>query len=200
MTAGMIIGLILLPFALMILAAAGKAHREETGVPMPSRGAMKNIRRTARKKGISEAAAYSQWLLRKQKRAGIITSTPTHHVHAVSTHPAASLFSSTDAGSMIPSAGSTQRPLPPITNHRITEEAPVKLRPARVRAPQHQPFDFEHLSMMAAGHGWVIRKQAFGLFFVLDKNRKAVENPYAEPDGIATDFTHRDLEDFLLTC
>ncbi|OYU90133.1 MAG: hypothetical protein CFE29_14130 [Bradyrhizobiaceae bacterium PARB1] len=65
MTAGMIIGLILLPFAWMLMAAANKMHRDETGVNAPTRDAMRRIRRNARKKGISEAEAYNQWLNRK---------------------------------------------------------------------------------------------------------------------------------------
>lgn len=65
-----IVGIILLMiFALMFNAAAHKAHRDEHGVDGPSRGAMRNIRRTARKKGISEQQAYVDWLHRKQKRA-----------------------------------------------------------------------------------------------------------------------------------
>jgi hypothetical protein len=55
-------------FALMLMFAVNKQHREETGVNMPSRGAMKNIRRNARRKGITEEQAYNEWLLRKQRR------------------------------------------------------------------------------------------------------------------------------------
>jgi hypothetical protein len=68
MTVGMIIGLVLLPFAWMLMGAANKQHREETGVNMPSRGAMKGLRRRARQRGISEEQAYAEWLARKQKK------------------------------------------------------------------------------------------------------------------------------------
>lgn len=68
MTIGMVIGLILLPFAWLFMSAANKTHREETGVNAPTRNAMRNIRRRARKLGISEAAAYDQWLARKQRQ------------------------------------------------------------------------------------------------------------------------------------
>lgn len=68
MTAGMIVGLILMPFALMLMFAVNKSHREETGVNAPTRDAMRRIRRNARKKGISEAEAYNQWLNRKTSK------------------------------------------------------------------------------------------------------------------------------------
>jgi hypothetical protein len=66
-----VVGVVLVVFCFVILAALNKAHREETGVAAPSRGAMRNIRRNARKKGISEAEAFEQWLARKQKRARV---------------------------------------------------------------------------------------------------------------------------------
>lgn len=69
MTAGMIVGLLLLPFAWMLMAAANKAHRDETGVDGPTRDAWRRIRRNARNKGISEAEAYNQWLNRKTRKS-----------------------------------------------------------------------------------------------------------------------------------
>lgn len=68
MTIGMVIGLILLPFVWAMMAATNKAHREETGVDAPTRNAWRNIRRNARRKGISEEQAYREWLERKQRR------------------------------------------------------------------------------------------------------------------------------------
>lgn len=62
-------GLILLVVCFVLMAALNKGHREQTGVDMPSRGAMRNIRRNARKKGTSEEAAYTAWLLKEQARA-----------------------------------------------------------------------------------------------------------------------------------
>jgi len=53
---------------------------------------------------------------------------------------------------------------------------------------------------MAATYGWTLKKQAGGLFYLVDKSKKTVENPYADADAIKTDFNRRDLEDFLLTC
>jgi hypothetical protein len=67
-TAGMIVGLILLPFAWMLIAAANQKHREETGVNGPTHDGWRRIRRNAGKKGISEAEAYNQWLNRKGRR------------------------------------------------------------------------------------------------------------------------------------
>ncbi len=64
----MTFGLVLLPFAFLIMLGLNKAHRDQTGVNMPSRSAMRGVRRRARKKGISEAQGYSEWLQRKQKR------------------------------------------------------------------------------------------------------------------------------------
>jgi hypothetical protein len=69
----MIVGLILLPFAWMIMAAANKHHRDETGINMPTRSAMRGLRRRARKQGISEGEAYDKWVERKQKK---LYSTP----------------------------------------------------------------------------------------------------------------------------
>jgi hypothetical protein len=159
LTAGFVVGLVLLLFAWFVLAAAGKQHQRETGVPMPSRGAMRNIRRNARKKGITEAEAYAQWLNRKQGRLW-----------------AASVAAPTTLSKLV---------------------AP---QPKRLRAPPHEPFSFEHLKDMAAGHGWMVRRQANGIYLVLAADRTPISNPYAdEGDLDPTDFTHRDLEDYLLT-
>jgi len=62
-----ILGFILLIVVTIALVGLNKQHREETGVNMPSRGSMRNIRRTARRKGISEQQAYEEWLARKQR-------------------------------------------------------------------------------------------------------------------------------------
>jgi len=61
------LGLIGLFLVFAIPFAMNKAHRESTGVPMPSRGAMRGIRRRGRKMGISERQAYEEWLARKQR-------------------------------------------------------------------------------------------------------------------------------------
>jgi hypothetical protein len=50
------------------MAATNKAHRAETGVDAPTRNALRNIRRNARRKGISEEQAYREWLGRQQRR------------------------------------------------------------------------------------------------------------------------------------
>lgn len=63
-----ILALLLLPLAWWFSSAVNKAHNDEHGVNMPSRTAMKNIRRAARKKGISEGAAHAQWVGRKQRK------------------------------------------------------------------------------------------------------------------------------------
>lgn len=54
--------------ALAVTVGLQKQHRDETGVWGPSRSQMAYIRRKSREKGISEAAAYDQWLTRKQRR------------------------------------------------------------------------------------------------------------------------------------
>ena len=72
-----VLGISLLLLSWIFIAAFNKKHREETGVNMPSRGAMKGIRRRARKKGISEAEYYSEWVARKQKREGIASARTT---------------------------------------------------------------------------------------------------------------------------
>jgi len=64
-----IIGLILLPLCWALIAAANKQHKDETGINGPTRKQMSNIRRNARKKGISEDAAYAEWLRREQRKA-----------------------------------------------------------------------------------------------------------------------------------
>ncbi|MCP1909637.1 uncharacterized membrane protein YoaK (UPF0700 family) [Bradyrhizobium elkanii] len=65
-----ILGFILLVVMFFVMIAVNKAHKDETGVNMPSRNAMRNIRRTARKKGISQQQAYDNWLRRKQRSGG----------------------------------------------------------------------------------------------------------------------------------
>lgn len=162
-----IIGLILLPFGWMLLAAVNKQHRAETGVSMPSRSALKGIRRRAKKGGLSEAEYYDGWVERKQKREGVVVR------HAPS-----------------PTPGRQPAFTPP----------PKPKMPERLRAPEHEPFDLDHLSMMAASHGWTIRKQAYAKYYIVDRSHTILPNPYARPDDISTDFTHEDLEDFLLTC
>lgn len=162
-----IVGLVLLPFALLLLAAVNKAHKEETGVSMPSRSALKSMRRRARKKGVSEAEYYAGWVQRKQKREGVLPIAQGNPISAA-------------------------RP-PPLL--------PPKLpKPERLRAPAHEPFSAEHLSMMAAGFGWTLRRQAFGMYYLVDGKGIAVANPYAATNDIGTDFSREDLEDFLLTC
>jgi hypothetical protein len=64
----------------------------------------------------------------------------------------------------------------------------------------HHPFDIEHLSMIAKGFGLRLYEEKFGLYYMVDADRTATVNPYAQPDQISTDFSHHDLEDFLLTC
>ena len=59
---------IALPVLIMLWIGMNKAHRDATGVSMPSRNAMRRIRRNARKKGLPESAAYDQWLGNKHKR------------------------------------------------------------------------------------------------------------------------------------
>jgi hypothetical protein len=169
MTVWQIIGLVLLPLAWMALAGANKAHKEQTGVSMPTRSALKSMRRRARKKGVSEAEYYSGWLQRKQKKAGIQTGS--------------SGYFSTQSG--------------PVSAVPVPKKATP---PERPRAPAHKPFAFDHLSMMAESFGWTLRKQAFGLYYLTDKDGTAIVNPYAQADGISTDFSHQDVEDFLLTC
>lgn len=163
-----VLGFILLLLAWVLLAAINHAHKDETGVSMPSRSALKSMRRRARKKGVSEAEYYAGWVQRKQKREGVF---------------------STAARSPAAVAGSKLLPLPP--------ERP---KPERLRAPPHEPFSEEHLSMMAAGFGWTLRRQAFGKYFLVDIEGSAIVNPFASVDDIATDFSRENLEDLLLTC
>ena len=62
-----VIGFILCVLMIFVMIALNKGHRDETGVNMPSRNAMRHMRRRARKNGISEEQAYNDWLARKQK-------------------------------------------------------------------------------------------------------------------------------------
>lgn len=170
MTTGMVIGLILLPFVWMLLLAGNKLHRDETGVNAPTRAAWRGIRRNARRKGISEAEAYSQWLARKQKSFRLTS------------------------GSRITSKK---------IRRSVTQEsaAPVLLRSpvnARIRkiSDLRSLLDFEALQLLARENGLLIFKHANG-FSIRDSSQKLVENPYAEPDRSSTDFTSRDVEDYL---
>ena len=172
MTVGMIIGLILLPLSWLFMAAINKDHRESTGVNMPTRNAMHRIRRNARKKGVAESAEYDRWVKRKQAAHKKDTSRPKRIISGVAQ----------DA-----SASSTAHPTPSI-------------KPQRIRAPEHEPFTFEHLEMIAKTFGWTLHRQAWGLYYLVDADKNAIENPYAEANAIKTDFDRRDIEDFLLTC
>jgi hypothetical protein len=164
-----VLGFILLVLVWALLAAVNKAHKEETGVSMPSRSALKSMRRRARKQGVSEVEYYAGWVQRKQKREGV---------------------SSTAMRSPVALADS--QPPPP--------KPPKLSKPERLRAPPHEPFNDEHLSMMAAGFGWRLRRQAFGKYYLVDRKGLAIDNPYASMRDIRTDFSREDLEDFLLTC
>jgi hypothetical protein len=52
----------------LILIAFGTAFRGETGVIMPTRSALRGIRRRARKSGKSEAQAFEENIARKQRK------------------------------------------------------------------------------------------------------------------------------------
>lgn len=62
------VAIVALIFVWALIAAANKQHRDETGVNGPTRHGWRRIRRNARKKGISEAEAYNQWLNRKSAK------------------------------------------------------------------------------------------------------------------------------------
>ena len=59
---------LLLFLGLGLLAAVGSAFRNETGVNMPTRSALRSIRRRARKLGISEEQAFAENIARKQRK------------------------------------------------------------------------------------------------------------------------------------
>lgn len=160
-----VLGFILLVLTWALLAAVNKAHKEETGVSMPTRSSLKSMRRRARKQGVSEVEYYAGWVQRKQKRKGV-SSTAMRSPGAIA----------------------------------IPQSLPSPLKPERLRAPPHEPFNDEHLSMMAAGFGWTLRRQAFGKYYLVDRKGLAINNPYASANDIGTDFSRGDLEDFLLTC
>ncbi|WP_148287876.1 hypothetical protein [Rhodopseudomonas sp. B29] len=167
---GTLVGIIFLVLSWVMLAGLNKAHREETGVNMPTRKAMRRIRRNARKKGITEAQAYSSWVKRKQQLA---------HIGQVSTS-----LRSGKPNSVVP---------------RAAKLPAAAAKPPRVRAPAHKPFSFSHLEMVAATYGLTIEKQLFREYTLRDKDGKLIANPYVTGSLPRTSFSHRDLEDFLLT-
>lgn len=63
-----VLGFVALLFLFLLAVAMNKLHYEQTGVPMPSRSAMRAVRRRGRKKGLNEQQAYAQWLARKQAK------------------------------------------------------------------------------------------------------------------------------------
>lgn len=65
---GVLIGLILLPFAVLLSMATNKKHREETGVPQPTSKQFNNFYRIARRRGITVDQAYQEWLQRQQRK------------------------------------------------------------------------------------------------------------------------------------
>lgn len=92
MDASVIIGFILLGVAIAVMMAADKQHRDETGVGAPTRNQMANIRRNARRKGISPEQAHSEWVARQQKKAGVTVAeapqTPIQpHLHHLTPIP-----------------------------------------------------------------------------------------------------------------
>lgn len=76
MTGWQVLGMVLIPLALVVMAMANEKHREEHGVNAPSRKAMARIRRNARKRGVSTSDAYETWLHHKQRQAGVGASAP----------------------------------------------------------------------------------------------------------------------------
>lgn len=50
------------------IAAHGKAHERETGLPSPSRETAARISRDAIQRGISEQQAYGEWVAAEQRR------------------------------------------------------------------------------------------------------------------------------------
>jgi hypothetical protein len=134
---------------------------------------MRRIRRNARKKEVAESAEYDQWVKRKQAA----------HKKDNASRPKRTISGVVQDGSVSPTAHPT-----------------LSIKPQRIRAPEHEPFTFEHLEMIAKTFGWTLHRQAWGLYYLVDAHKNAIENPYAEASAIKTDFDRRDIEDFLLTC
>lgn len=63
-----VLGIIGLVVWWAIWHALNQEHLKSTGVPAPSRKAMARIRRNARTKGITNDAAYQQWIVNKRRR------------------------------------------------------------------------------------------------------------------------------------
>lgn len=63
-----VVCLIAMGLLVWALSANNTKHHAETGVNAPDRAALKRIRRNARQKGISQEAAYGQWVRNKQRR------------------------------------------------------------------------------------------------------------------------------------
>lgn len=74
----------MLPVVIGLMAIGNEMHRKEHGVNAPSRKARARIRRNARRKGISESAAYDTWLLHKKRQAGLGKQIPSRGGNASS--------------------------------------------------------------------------------------------------------------------
>jgi hypothetical protein len=223
MTAGMIIGLILLPFVWALMAAVNKQHREETGVNSPTRDGWRRIRHNARKKGISEEQAYNQWLNRKtRKTSAAARSIEPYHVHRPPiTKPASTAEELAQEAADEPLrtlASSRQLSLHRQTNglyyflnrgsgSAVLVKNPVNAatldftREQAIRflsgALKPTPDSDEQLQAIVTARNWNLHRQANGLYYILNLQRSPsafVRNPVK---ANSHEFTRAELEQFL---
>ena len=162
-----VIGIAALIAWFIIWAGINRVFRETYGHNMPTRSAMRGLRRRARKRGISEAQAYDEWARRKIKQNARTNGRTPNASQRQSNRPRAGAVGEV-----------------------------IACRPAR--SPQHRFMSYEELTLIANVHGLTLRKQAFGLYFILGPDDRVIQNPYAAEENVNTDFTHRDAEDYLL--
>lgn len=80
-------GVVLAILSVLLTLRVNKKHRQDTGVSAPSDRQLAYIRRNARRRGISKAQAYEEWLLRQQnfhdvdKATSVRSATSPLHSH-----------------------------------------------------------------------------------------------------------------------
>ncbi|MCG5235671.1 hypothetical protein [Xanthobacter oligotrophicus] len=90
--------------------------------------------------------------------------------------------------------------------HFAPETAPIQQPDTFTPEPKYQsarpePYKeltLDDLNIISERLGFNIKKQSFGLFYIIGSNGNLLENPFSKPNESNTDFNKRDLDDFLL--
>jgi hypothetical protein len=148
------------------MAANNKAHRAENGVDAPTRNAWRNIRRNARRKGISEEQAYSEWLGRQQRRRPAPLPAPNFGYSAAPPRPKAS-----------PTEGAARR-----TNEVVAPRTDEEVARDEADAPLHDYARARKLRLY---------RQFNGMYYFI--NLEVGHTMIRNPDNFRHDFTRDEV-------